>query len=207
MQCNHCSSVLRISPLDLGGGIPWTGAAHQLFRSVPAVPRSWRFAGRSYSWWDIIFGTVPVSSRGRNKQAPAVRQCSNYITLFTNIARASRYRPVGQKCNWPQIFICVLFAVALLRNGSTDFWVFFNVFLVGISFNVLCWGSLFFYFISGMLYDYTNSYDISFIVSGSFFLLSAVICYPVDRISRWEKSRAKLNGNPKVWPVSSQNRL
>ncbi|KAG6446020.1 hypothetical protein O3G_MSEX004225 [Manduca sexta] len=52
--------------------------------------------------------------------------------------------------------------------------------------------------IAGMLYDRTKSYDISFYVSGGFLLFSAVMCYPVDRISRWEKSRNKLNSSPKV---------
>lgn len=53
-------------------------------------------------------------------------------------------------------------------------------------------------YIPGILYDCTQNYDISFIVSGSFLVLSALMCYPVDKISRWEKSRAKLNGTPKV---------
>lgn len=50
---------------------------------------------------------------------------------------------------------------------------------------------------AGYLMDVTQSYDISFYVSGGFLLLSAVMCYPVDRISRWEKSRTKL-ASPKV---------
>lgn len=41
-----------------------------------------------------------------------------------------------------------------------------------------------------MLYDATASYAISFYVSGGFILLSAVICYPIKRINRWEKERA-----------------
>ncbi|CAK1555410.1 unnamed protein product [Leptosia nina] len=51
--------------------------------------------------------------------------------------------------------------------------------------------------IAGALMDLTKSYDISFCVSGGFLLLSAVMCYPVDYISRWEKSRNKLS-TPKV---------
>ncbi|KAJ0183184.1 hypothetical protein K1T71_001160 [Dendrolimus kikuchii] len=51
---------------------------------------------------------------------------------------------------------------------------------------------------AGMLYDYTQNYDISFYVSGGFLLLSAVMCYPVDIISRWEKNRNKYNSSPKV---------
>lgn len=52
--------------------------------------------------------------------------------------------------------------------------------------------------IAGMLYDYTHNYDLSFYVSGGFLLFSAVMCYPVDVVSRWEKSRNKLNASPKV---------
>ncbi|XP_049872732.1 monocarboxylate transporter 3 [Pectinophora gossypiella] len=52
--------------------------------------------------------------------------------------------------------------------------------------------------IAGALMDLTNSYDISFYVSGGFLLFSAVMCYPVDYISRWEKARNKLNTTPKV---------
>lgn len=47
--------------------------------------------------------------------------------------------------------------------------------------------------IAGMLYDATKSYAISFHVSGAFILLSAVMCYPINRISKWEKKRAEEN--------------
>ncbi|CAH0683214.1 unnamed protein product [Spodoptera exigua] len=47
--------------------------------------------------------------------------------------------------------------------------------------------------IAGMLYDATKSYAISFYVSGAFILLSAVMCYPINRISKWEKKRAEEN--------------
>ncbi|XP_004932688.1 monocarboxylate transporter 7 [Bombyx mori] len=50
--------------------------------------------------------------------------------------------------------------------------------------------------IAGMLYDLTLSYDKSFYVSGAFLLLSAVMCYPVDAISKWEKSRKVHNSSP-----------
>ncbi|CAD0201865.1 unnamed protein product [Chrysodeixis includens] len=43
--------------------------------------------------------------------------------------------------------------------------------------------------IAGKLYDYTRDYNVSFCVSGGFLLLSAIMCYPVNRISRWEKAR------------------
>lgn len=59
-------------------------------------------------------------------------------------------------------------------------------------------GALIGYPIAGFLYDYTESYDISFYVSGAFLLFSAVMCYPVDAISRWEKTRGKYNSAPKV---------
>ncbi|XP_038213868.1 monocarboxylate transporter 10 [Zerene cesonia] len=52
--------------------------------------------------------------------------------------------------------------------------------------------------IAGALMDMTHSYDISFYVSGGFLLFSAVICYPIDYISKWEKSRNKLASSPKV---------
>ncbi|CAH2084907.1 unnamed protein product [Euphydryas editha] len=52
--------------------------------------------------------------------------------------------------------------------------------------------------IAGALMDMTKSYDISFYVSGGFLLFSAVMCFPVDYISRWEKSRNKLDSTPKV---------
>lgn len=52
--------------------------------------------------------------------------------------------------------------------------------------------------IGGMLYDYTGDCDASFYVSGAFLLLSAVMCYPVDIISRWEKSKNNSNASPKV---------
>ncbi|XP_063891500.1 monocarboxylate transporter 3 [Helicoverpa armigera] len=45
--------------------------------------------------------------------------------------------------------------------------------------------------IAGMLYDATESYDVSFYVSGGFILLSAVMCYPIRRINNWEKNRAE----------------
>lgn len=44
--------------------------------------------------------------------------------------------------------------------------------------------------------DMTHSFDIAFYVSGSFLLFSAVIIYPVDYVSRWEKSRNKLASQP-----------
>lgn len=50
-----------------------------------------------------------------------------------------------------------------------------------------------FSFFTGMLYDATKSYAISFHVSGAFILLSAVMCYPINRISKWEKKRAEEN--------------
>ncbi|CAG9133598.1 unnamed protein product [Plutella xylostella] len=54
--------------------------------------------------------------------------------------------------------------------------------------------------VAGYLMDVTGSYDISFYVSGGFLLFSALMNYPVDYISRWEKTRNKLNTKttPKV---------
>ncbi|XP_060801493.1 uncharacterized protein LOC106137323 [Amyelois transitella] len=45
--------------------------------------------------------------------------------------------------------------------------------------------------IAGFIMDQTQSYDITFGVSGAFLLISALMCFPVDRISRWEKERNK----------------
>ncbi|KAJ8723438.1 hypothetical protein PYW08_003350 [Mythimna loreyi] len=44
--------------------------------------------------------------------------------------------------------------------------------------------------IAGMLFDVTQSYAVSFYVSGGFILLSALMCYPINWISNWEKARA-----------------
>ncbi|XP_068633944.1 monocarboxylate transporter 12 [Battus philenor] len=52
--------------------------------------------------------------------------------------------------------------------------------------------------IAGVLVDITSDYDVSFYVSGAFLLFSAVMCYPVDYVSRWEKSRNKLAASPEV---------
>ncbi|KAJ2951046.1 hypothetical protein O0L34_g5422 [Tuta absoluta] len=51
---------------------------------------------------------------------------------------------------------------------------------------------------AAVLYDATGSYMVPFFVSGGFLLLSAVMLYPIDFISRWEKSRSKLTSNPAV---------
>ncbi|KAM3964962.1 monocarboxylate transporter 14 isoform 1-T3 [Aphomia sociella] len=53
--------------------------------------------------------------------------------------------------------------------------------------------------IAGMIIELTESnYHITFGVSGAFLLFSAVMCYPIDKISRWEKSRNKLGTSHKV---------
>ncbi|CAG9787870.1 unnamed protein product [Diatraea saccharalis] len=52
--------------------------------------------------------------------------------------------------------------------------------------------------IAGILYDQTQSYEIPFYVSGSFLLFSAVMCYPVDWVSKWEKSRKKYNDSTSI---------
>ncbi|XP_048511572.1 monocarboxylate transporter 14 isoform X2 [Athalia rosae] len=43
--------------------------------------------------------------------------------------------------------------------------------------------------LAGVFMDLTGSYDVSFYISGSLILISAVICYPLGRINRWEKRR------------------
>ncbi|XP_068992054.1 monocarboxylate transporter 14 isoform X5 [Neodiprion pinetum] len=43
--------------------------------------------------------------------------------------------------------------------------------------------------LSGVFMNITGSYDVSFYISGSLMLISAVICYPLEKINRWEKLR------------------
>ncbi|XP_045769561.1 monocarboxylate transporter 2 isoform X1 [Maniola jurtina] len=69
----------------------------------------------------------------------------------------------------------------------------FGLFLLFQGFGALLGGP-----IAAALMDLTNQYDISFYVSGGFLLVSALICYPIDYISRWEKARNKLAASPKV---------
>lgn len=44
--------------------------------------------------------------------------------------------------------------------------------------------------IAGALYDATNSYDYSFYFAGILITISAILCYPLKIINRWEKKRA-----------------
>lgn len=41
-----------------------------------------------------------------------------------------------------------------------------------------------------MLYDATQSYDYSFYFAGILITLSAILCYPLNIINKWEKKRA-----------------
>jgi len=43
--------------------------------------------------------------------------------------------------------------------------------------------------LAGMFYDATKNYDYSFFLSGSMILLSAILCYPLGYINRWEKAK------------------
>lgn len=46
--------------------------------------------------------------------------------------------------------------------------------------------------------DATGSYDASFYLSGFLMTLSAVLCYPLNYVSKWEKRRTlKQNSKPK----------
>lgn len=45
--------------------------------------------------------------------------------------------------------------------------------------------------IAGALYDATKSYDYSFYFAGGLITLSAVLCYPIKAVNRWEKKRAQ----------------
>lgn len=44
--------------------------------------------------------------------------------------------------------------------------------------------------IAGALYDATKSYDYSFYFAGGLITLSAILCYPIKIVNRWEKKRA-----------------
>lgn len=44
--------------------------------------------------------------------------------------------------------------------------------------------------IAGALYESTKSFDYSFYFAGTLITLSAVLCYPLKIINRWEKKRA-----------------
>lgn len=44
--------------------------------------------------------------------------------------------------------------------------------------------------IAGALYEATNSFDCSFYFAGGLITLSAVLCYPIKIVNRWEKKRA-----------------
>lgn len=45
--------------------------------------------------------------------------------------------------------------------------------------------------LAGAFMDATGSYDASFYLSGSLILASAIMCYPLNVINRWEKARKK----------------
>lgn len=50
--------------------------------------------------------------------------------------------------------------------------------------------------------DATGTYDASFYLSGSLILASAIICYPLNCINRWETNRAKYSAvNKEPVPV------
>jgi len=54
--------------------------------------------------------------------------------------------------------------------------------------------------LAGMFYDATKNYDYSFYLSGAMILLSAVICYPLGAINRWEKRRNAQSTSSKANP-------
>lgn len=45
--------------------------------------------------------------------------------------------------------------------------------------------------LAGAFMDATGTYDASFYLSGSLILASAIICYPLNCINRWERNRVK----------------
>lgn len=44
--------------------------------------------------------------------------------------------------------------------------------------------------IAGAMYDATKTYDYSFYFAGTLILLSAILCYPLAIVNKWEKARA-----------------
>lgn len=44
--------------------------------------------------------------------------------------------------------------------------------------------------IAGALFDATQSYDYSFYFAGGLITVSAILCYPLKIVNRWEKKRA-----------------
>lgn len=54
-----------------------------------------------------------------------------------------------------------------------------------------------FYLRAGMLYDATKSYDYSFYFAGTLITISAVLCYPLNYVNKWEKARAAENEKQK----------
>lgn len=49
-----------------------------------------------------------------------------------------------------------------------------------------------FFLILGLLYDATQSFDYSFYFAGTLITLSAILCYPLNWVNKWEKARAEL---------------
>jgi hypothetical protein len=45
--------------------------------------------------------------------------------------------------------------------------------------------------VSGSFMDATGSYDASFYLSGSLILVSAILCYPLKRLNRWEMQKSE----------------
>lgn len=43
--------------------------------------------------------------------------------------------------------------------------------------------------LGGFLIETTGNFDLSFYVAGGFIALSAIICYPLPCLDRWEKGR------------------
>lgn len=49
--------------------------------------------------------------------------------------------------------------------------------------------NIFKYFIIGIFKDWTGTYDMSFYLSGVLLVTSAVICYPLRKIKKWEDKK------------------
>lgn len=61
--------------------------------------------------------------------------------------------------------------------------------------------------VAGLFYDLTGSYDASFYIAGALISISGLMCFPLPRISRWEKNRKNRTESivPEVIVTSEMN--
>jgi len=49
--------------------------------------------------------------------------------------------------------------------------------------------------LAGAFYVTTGSYEATFYLSGSMILISAIMCYPLNWVNKWENKRKQLKEN------------